>query len=100
MFELIVLTEETRAEAAAEDPSAMVPDPTVALDADRVLQGAGACVRAEAVFPVADPGFTEITDGSDHLQSRCELARVFNDTVTSFLHAFLLAALGAHRKSL
>ena len=100
MFELIVFTEETRAETAAENSSAVIPNPTVTLDAHRVLQRTRASMGAETVFTVTNPGFTEVTDRSNHLQACRELPGVLDNTVSGFLHAFLLATLCAHRETL
>ena len=64
VLKLIVLTDKAVAEGALEHPTAMIPHPSVALNAGGVSQRACAGVSGETLSAMTHPSLTEITDGT------------------------------------
>ena len=69
VLELVVLAEELEAEAAGEDPAAVIPDAALTLDALGVPEDTVAGVVLQTLLAVADPGLAVVTDSSNHLRS-------------------------------
>lgn len=78
----------------------MVPDSSLTLYADRVLQRAGAGMGRKTFPPVAHPGLAEVTHSTHHAHACAELARVLHDAVSRLQHALHFAALSALREPL
>lgn len=100
VLKLVVLAQELETETTREHSTSKVPNSTVTLYTLRVSEDATTRVRLEAFLPVTNPGLAKVTNGSDHLQSSCKVAWMFDDTISSLHHALLLAALGTHGQSL
>lgn len=64
MFKLVILTEESLAEATLVHAASMIPNTTFTLQAHCVLQGTCAGVRLQTLAPVTYPRLTEIADGT------------------------------------
>ncbi len=64
MLELVVFAQEPRAKRAGEYPPTVIPNATLALDANGVLQRTGARVSSQALSSVADPSFAKVADGA------------------------------------
>lgn len=94
MLELVVLAQETIAERALKYAPTMLPNATFAFQAHSVLQRASAGVGCQTLATMADPGFAKVADRSNHSRKSSGIdTGVFDYTVTSFQHAFYLAAL-------
>ena len=64
VLKLIILADKAVAEGALEHPTAMIPHPSVALDAGGVGQRARAGVSGETLAAMTHPSLTEVTDGT------------------------------------
>lgn len=57
-------------------------------------------MRLKTLLSMTNPGFTVVTNRTNHSQSSCENTRMTNHTVTCFQHAFDLSTLSTDRKAL
>lgn len=64
VLELVVLAQVAGAERAPEDSASVIPNGSLAFDADGLLERALASVDAETLASVADPGLTVVADGT------------------------------------
>lgn len=64
-----------------------------AFDTNGILQWATACVRLQTFAAVTNPGFTEVTNGTDHAEAGSEHTRMTDNTIARLQHAFDFAAL-------
>ena len=64
MLKLVILTDKAVTEGALEHPTAMIPHPSVALDAGGVSQRARAGMSGETLSAMTHPSLTEVTDGT------------------------------------
>jgi hypothetical protein len=64
VLKLVILTDKAVAEGALEHPAAMIPHPSVTLDARGVRQRTCAGVTGEALATMTHPSLTEVTDGT------------------------------------
>ena len=100
VLELVILTQELKAEAAGKAPAPVFPDTPLTLDTLGILESAGTGVALEALPAVAHPGLAEVTDGPHHLHPNGVGAGMLDDAVSALHHALLLTALCAHWQSL
>lgn len=96
VLKLIVFTQVVVAKGTLEDAATVFPDIALALNACRILQGARAGVRRQALSSMAHPGLTVVANGTHHGESRGELSGVLDHTVAGLHHALHFTALGAH----
>jgi hypothetical protein len=100
MFKLVVFAQKRIAEATLENPTAMVPYTTLALDTDSVLQWTTAGMRLQTFSAVTHPRLAKVTNSANHLHAYGEHTNMFDDTVASFQHALDFRAVGTHWQSL
>lgn len=81
MFKLIIFTEEIMAERTAEYSASMVPDASLTLNTLCISKRADTSMATEAFPAMANPSFTEITDGSHHGKACAVHTSMFDDTV-------------------
>lgn len=99
VLELVILTKWFEAEAAGEAAPSVVPDPPLTLYTLRLPKHTGTSMLVKALFPMANPGLTEITDRPHHRHTSCVGASVLDDAVP-LRHALLLPTLGTYRQTL
>lgn len=96
VLKLVVFTQVVVAEGALEDAATVFPDVALALNARRILQGARASVRRQALSSMAHPGLTVVANGTHHCEPRGELSGVLDHTVAGLHHTLHFTALGTH----
>ena len=67
VLKLIIFTEELETEAACETSSSVVPHSSLTLHTLRISENTATGVTLQTLLAMTNPGFTEITNGSNHL---------------------------------
>lgn len=74
VLKLIILAKEAIAEGALENAASMLPHIPLTFNTRGILKWTSAGMCGQALPAMADPCFTEVTDGTNHAESSCELA--------------------------
>ena len=68
MFKLIIFTEKLETEATGEASPSMVPDSPLTLHAFGISENTTTSMTLQTFLAVANPGFTKITNSTNHLK--------------------------------
>lgn len=100
MLELIVLAQKSLAKATLEYASAVLVNTAFAFHTGGVRQRTSARMRLQTLSPVANPSFTKVANGTDHSEASCKNARMPDNAIARFQHAFHFATLRTDRQTL